>query len=99
MKPATNPRDLHTLAARNHEAAAQLHRDAATCHDQNRLMEAQSSSNSALESCNRAQTHSVAACESSAHHAAMALEGVPQTEGHGNDLHRPLLGTLRLKPR
>jgi hypothetical protein len=99
MKPATNPRDLHTLAARNHEEAAQLHRDAAQCHDQNRVMAAQTSATSAMECCNRAQTHSAAACESSAHHAAMAQEGVSQTEGHANDTHRPLNGTLRLKPR
>ncbi len=99
MKPATNPRDLHTLAARNHEEAAQLHRDAAQCHDQNRVMAAKISATSAMECCNRAQSHSVAACESSEHHAAMAQEGVSQNEGHANDSNRPPAGTLRLKPR
>ena len=67
MKQLHSARDLHARAARVHEEAAQLHRLAAECHDQNRLVAARLSAKSAMDCCNSARLHSVAACDCSDH--------------------------------
>jgi hypothetical protein len=104
MKPATHPRDLHTQAARNLEEAAQLHREAAMCHDQNRLVAARRSAKSAMECCARAQVHSQTACESSEQLVEMHDDldhGSISAMGHMHEpaLRGPAQGTLSLKPR
>lgn len=68
MKQTDRARDLHTKAARNHEEAAQLHRQAAECHDQNRIVAARQSAKSAMDCCQTAQLHSIAACDCSDNH-------------------------------
>lgn len=57
---------LHTQAAKDHDATAKLHRNAADCHNQNKMADAKDSSKSAMECCNTAQKNSAAACGCSA---------------------------------
>jgi hypothetical protein len=57
---------LHEQAASEHEEAAKHHHKAAECHSQNKVSDAKGSSKSAMECCNKAQTHSATACENSA---------------------------------
>ncbi len=57
---------LHTQAADDHEATAKHHRNAADCHDQNKVSDAKDSSKSAMDCCNTAQKNSTVACGCSA---------------------------------
>jgi hypothetical protein len=65
MTQANEASTLHKKAASDHEAAAKHHHMAAASHDHNKLSDAKTSSNSAMDCCNTAQKNTKVACDSS----------------------------------